>query len=184
MKIRQQQRSDGRNLAPKRLFAKNLTDPGGKHAALHLPLYTSCCSHPEAAITCRWKKFERTEKHNKVNKSFQNPGGRSCSALGRATRTTAKPGRWKCQKYKKGAQKWTGDSHTHRRTHTTQIRGGSRGDHSTSSWGPAASEEGPSAGGRLRRRTVEQQSSPDEDRSGGCQAVAGNLAIFVPINYL
>ena len=38
VEIRQQQRSDGRNLAPKRPFTKNLTDPGGKHAALHLPL--------------------------------------------------------------------------------------------------------------------------------------------------
>ena len=96
---------------------------------------------------------------NKVNRSFQNPGGRSCSALGRGHHDNSKTRSVKVPKSIRGAhRRGRGTKLTDSQRRHRQIRGGSRGDHSTSSRGPAASGE-PSAGGRLRRRTVEYQSS-------------------------
>ena len=120
---------------------------------------STSAAHPEAAITCRWKNLKGPTTDNKVNRSFQNPGGRSCSALGRGHHDNSKTRSVKVPKSIRGEeQKRTRNKRTysrHARTHSRRRGGDTEG----SSRGPTASGGGPSAGGRLRRRTVEHQSS-------------------------
>ena len=114
---------------------------------------STSAAHPEAAITCRWKNFKGPKTDNKVNRSFQNPGGRSCSALGRAHHDNSKTRSVKVPKSIRVEEQSEdrADARTHSRRRGVDTEGGSRG--------PTASGGGPSAGGRLRRRTVEHQSS-------------------------
>ena len=125
------------------------------------PLYI-CCS-PRSSDHLPMEKFERTEKQiTRSTKAFRIREGAA------VRRSAGLPGQQQNQvgesakSIKRAHRRGRG---THSQQRHTQIRGGSRRDHSTSSWGPAASGAGPSAGGRLRRRTVEDRSLRQKTRA-------------------
>ena len=118
---------------------------------------STSAAHPEAAITCRWKNLKGPKTDNKVNRSFQNPGGRSCSALGRGHHDNSKTRSVKVPKSIRGEeQKRMGNSveeksedRTDARTRQSEERKEHRRRQSRSD--------------RLRRRTVSRRPSSEAD---------------------